>query len=270
MDFPSGFIPFFIQIITGISGFHDHAHPFWFSPSTQAAIGPQTHLAHPPSIPWPCATIPTPLQSTLSRFFAVSPVKTGTHLKIFEFSPLGALGMHPYHPLHPPTTPSPGATTCAHVHTLPCCLRTFLHCVCTLLCCLHAAPCCQHTFCALLRTPSHTFAHPCALLCTPFPGLATHIWLSIHLGPLWLPWATHPQHNQAQCPHRTSVESSPNHLAPIWAILFAVGWVTIAKAASLLTAVSPVAGLHTSLSHGPWVGNFFLLGKSLIVIPRGL
>src|SRR5258707_838054 len=68
-----------------------------------------------------------------------------------------------------------------------------------------------------------------------------------------------------------------------WAILFTVGWlnplshprtlsgrVTIAKAASLLTAVSPVAGPHTSLSHGPWVGNFFLLGKSLIVIPRGL
>src|SRR5258705_6973406 len=82
-----------------------HTHPFWFSPSTQAAIGPQTHLAHPPSIPWPCPTTPTPLQSTLSRFFAVSPIKTGTHSKIFQFSPLGALGMHPYHPLHPPTTP---------------------------------------------------------------------------------------------------------------------------------------------------------------------
>src|SRR5258707_5398348 len=244
-------------------------HPFWFSPSTRAAIGPKTHLAHPPSIPWPCATTPTPLQSTLSRFFMVSPVKTGTHSKIFEFSPLGALGMHPYHPLHLPTTPSPGATTCTHV--------------CTLLCHLRTLPCCQHTFCALLHTPSHTFAHPCTLLCAPFPGLATHIWLSINLGPLWLPWATHPQHNQAQCPHQTSVESSPNHPAPIWAILFAVGWliplshprtlssrVTIAKAASLLTAVSPVAGPHTSLSHGPWVGNFFLLGKSLIVVPRGL
>src|SRR5258708_4301083 len=137
-------------------------------------------------------------------------------------------------------------------------------------------------YCTLLRTPLHTFAHPCTLLCTPFPGLATHIWLSINLGPLWLPWATHPQHNQAQRPHRTSVESSPNHLAPIWAILFTVGWliplshprtlssqVTIAKVASLLTAVSRVAGLHSSLSHGPWVGNFFLLGKSLIVVPRG-
>src|SRR5260221_933593 len=212
MDFPSGFILFFIQIITGISGFHMCVctHLFWFSPSTRAAIGPQTHLAHPPSIPWPCATTPTPLQSTPSRFFAVSPVKTGTHSKIFEFSPLGALGMHPYHPLHPPTTLSPGVTTCAHV-------RTLLHHLCTL-------PCCQHTFCALLCTPSCTFAHPCTLLCAPFPGLATHIWLSIDLGPLWLPWATHPQHNQAQCPHQTSVESSPNHPAPIWAILFAVGW----------------------------------------------
>src|SRR5258706_3051552 len=90
-------------------------HPFWFSPSTRAAIGPQTHLAHPPSIPWPCATTPTPLQSTLSRFFAVSPVKTGTHSKIFEFSPLGALGMHPYHLLHPPTLPG----LRPHLHTHP-------------------------------------------------------------------------------------------------------------------------------------------------------
>src|SRR5258708_38434333 len=49
-------------------------HPFWFSPSTCAAIGPQTHLAHPPSIPWPSAPTPTPLQSPLRPFFAVSPV----------------------------------------------------------------------------------------------------------------------------------------------------------------------------------------------------
>src|SRR5258706_12683046 len=115
-------------------------HPFWFSPSPRAAIGPQTHLALPPSIPWPCATTPTPLQSTLSRFFVVSPVKTGTHSKIFEFSPPGALGMHPYHLLHPPTPPSPGATTCAHVRTLLRCvrplprrLRPFLRCLHTLL-----------------------------------------------------------------------------------------------------------------------------------------
>src|SRR5260221_819907 len=166
MDFPSGFILFFIQIITGISGFHMCVctHLFWFSPSTWAAIGPQTHLAHPPSIPWPCATTPTPLQSTLSRFSVVSHDKTGIHSKIFEFSPLGALGMHPYHPLHPPTTPSPGATTCAHVRTLLRCVHTLPRRLCTFLCCVHTLlhhlrtlPCCQHTFCTLLSTPSHTF-----------------------------------------------------------------------------------------------------------------
>ena len=32
----------------------------------------------------------------------------------------------------------------------------------------------------------------------------------------------------------------------------------------------PCGRLTYCSSHGPWVGNFFLLGKSLIVIPRGL
>src|SRR5258706_1406901 len=111
-------------------------------PPTWAATALQIPLALPPHTSWPCATITTPLQSTLSRFFAVSPVKTGTHSKIFEFSHLGALGMHPYHPLHLPTTPLPGVTTCAHVCTLLCCVHTLLHRLCTL-------PCCRHTFCTL-------------------------------------------------------------------------------------------------------------------------
>src|SRR5258708_34621922 len=29
-------------------------------------------------------------------------------------------------------------------------------------------------------------------------------------------------------------------------------------------------GTLTSLSHGPWVGKFFLLGKTLTVVPKGL
>src|SRR5258708_19914995 len=44
----------------------------------------------------------------------------------------------------------------------------------------------------------------------------------------------------------------------------------VTKVALLFIAVSPAAGSHTSLSHGPWVGKFFLLGKTLTVIPRGL
>src|SRR5258707_1977453 len=113
-----------------------------------------------------------------------------------------------------------------------------------------------------------------------FLGLPPISGLPIDLGPLQLPWVTQPQHNRAQRPPWTSVESSPNHPAPIWAIYFTVGWlnplshprtlsgqVTIAKVAPLLTAVSPVAGSHTSLSHGPWVGKFFFLGKTLTCCP---
>src|SRR5260370_2802773 len=44
----------------------------------------------------------------------------------------------------------------------------------------------------------------------------------------------------------------------------------VTKVALLFMVVSPAAGSHTSLSHGPWVGKFFLLGKTLTVIPRGL
>src|SRR5258708_38585557 len=124
MDFPSRFIPFFIQIITGISGFHTHmcTHSGFHHPPG-LPLAPKLTLHTPPSIPWPCATTPTPLQSTLSRFFAVSPVKTGTHSKIFEFSPLGALGMHPYHLLHLPTLPG----LSPHLHTLPCLSHTSAH-----------------------------------------------------------------------------------------------------------------------------------------------
>src|SRR6266436_6826194 len=58
---------------------------FWFPPTTWAAIALQTHLAYPPPIPWPCATTTTLPSLTLSRFFMVSPVKTGTLLTLFRF-----------------------------------------------------------------------------------------------------------------------------------------------------------------------------------------
>ncbi len=176
-------------------------------------------------------------------------------------------------------------TTCSTCPPLHCLGRLFAH-THTPLCTFCAPSCTLHTFCAMLHTflctlctfstPSmhlpHTLTHLSAL---HFLGLPPISGLPINLGPLQLPWVTQPQHNQAQHPPRTSVESSPNHPAPIWAIHFAVGWlnplshprtlssqVTIAKAAPLLTAVSPVAGSHTSLSHGPWVGKFFFLGKT--------
>src|SRR5258707_4852728 len=87
---------------------HTHTHPFSFPPTSRAAIALQTHLAYPPPIPWPCATTTTLPPSTLSRFFMVSPVKTGT-LPIFFFlsffNPFCALGLHPPHPHH--HTPHP-------------------------------------------------------------------------------------------------------------------------------------------------------------------
>src|SRR5258708_32937411 len=113
------------------------------------------HTPHPPPglVPPP----PHPPQSIPHRFFAVSPVKTGMHSKILEFSLSCALGLHPYHLLHLPTTPLPGATICAHSHTLVHLLRTFVHIV-------HLG----HLQCTLC-TPS---AHPRAPFCTPFPWLA--------------------------------------------------------------------------------------------------
>ena len=151
--------------------------------------------------------------------------------------------------------------------------RTPLHTFCAPLCTL----CTLGTFSAPSAHLLHTLVHLSAL---HFLGLPPISGLPIDLGPLWLPWVTQPQHNQAQCPPWTSVESSPNHPAPIWAIYFTVGWlnplshprtlssqVTIAKVAPLLTVVSPVAGSHSSLSHGPWVGKFFFLGKTLTCHP---
>src|SRR5260221_72308 len=73
--------------------------------------------------------------------------------------------------------------------------------------------------------------------------------------------------------------SGPNaaHLPSLWACTTHIAiqgsgpaGSPVTKAALLFIVVSPAAGLHTSLSHGPWVGKFFLLGKTPTVIPRGL
>src|SRR5258708_29691207 len=92
---------------------------------------------HPPSPPPGLVPPPHPPQSTLSRFFVASPVKTGTHSKIPEFSLPCALGLHSYHPLQLPTMPSPGVTICTHLCTL-----------------LHLSHTCMH-LAHLLRTIAH-------------------------------------------------------------------------------------------------------------------
>src|SRR5258705_2134960 len=114
------------------SGFH---HP----PGLPMPPKPDWHTPYPPPglVPPP----PHPPQSTLSRFFAVSPVKTGTHSKIPEFSLPCALGLHSHHPLHLPTMLSPAATICTHLRTLLCLSRTCVHLV------------------HLLCTIAHLFAH---------------------------------------------------------------------------------------------------------------
>ena len=139
---------------------------------------PDWHTPYPPPglVPPP----PHPPQSTLSRFFVVSPVKTGTHSKIPEFSLPCALGLHSHHLLHLPTMLSPGATICAHLCTLLRLSHTCVH-LAHLLCTIahlfmhihaplrtFALP--LRTFCAHLRT----LVHLCAPLCT-FPCTFAHL-----------------------------------------------------------------------------------------------
>src|SRR5260221_2648954 len=96
-----------------------------------------------------------PHQPPPSQIFMVSPVKTGTLLRIFrKFSTsltFSALGLHPPHPHHPPTLPG----LWPHLCTL---LRTSMH-TCAPFRAFCAPACTLHTFCTLLHTFSRTFAH---------------------------------------------------------------------------------------------------------------
>ncbi len=76
-----------------------------YLPLCQVMKSPHMHTLAPlwlVGTPFGCPPHLSP--STLSQFFAVSPVKTGMHLKTFIFS---ALGLHPH---HLPTMLSPGVT----------------------------------------------------------------------------------------------------------------------------------------------------------------
>ena len=67
-------------------------------PPTWAATALQIPLALPPHTSWPCATTTTPPSiDSKSIFFVVSPVKTGTHSKIFDFSCTGPAPTPPAH-----------------------------------------------------------------------------------------------------------------------------------------------------------------------------
>src|SRR5258708_28895478 len=154
------------------------------------------HTPHTPPglVPPP----PHPPQSIPHRFFVASPVKTGMHSKNLEFSLSCALGLHPYHPLHPPTTPSPGATICAHSCTLVHLLRNVAHLF------VHLA----HLQCPICA-PS---AHPCTPFCAPFPGLVTLIRLSSDLGP---PSGYHGQPSPSATGHSTHSRPLYNQVQPL-------------------------------------------------------
>src|SRR6266436_273079 len=132
-------------------------------------------------------------------------------------------------------------------------------------------------FCA----PLHTSAHLCA---SPFLGLSPLSNFPLTSDPLPATMGNPAlvQPGTVPIPDLCITKSNPcgphaAHLPSLWACTTHIAiqgsgpaGSPVTKAALLFIAVSPAAGLHTSLSHGPWVGKFFLLGKTPTVIPRGL
>src|SRR5258708_30099554 len=145
MDFPSGFIPFFIQIITGISGFHacmcTHSG-FHHPPRLPLAPKLTWHTPHPSPglVPLPH---PSPIDS--ESIFRGKPCQnrhTFENLRIFTPGCTGHAPIPPAPPAHsawalaPPAHPSvPFTHLCA-----PC--VPFVH------------------YCTPFRTHSRTLAHP--------------------------------------------------------------------------------------------------------------
>src|SRR5258708_4115787 len=156
---PSTFIAilsFFIQTLSIFDFSRTRAHLFQFSTTTRAATALQTQLAHPPPIPWPCATTTTLPQSTPSQLFAVSPIKQACFRKIlmffFQFLCTGPALTTPAPPAHSARAPAPPAHPSAHLRAH---LRTLPRLLCT---CTHLAH--------LLCTIAHLFAHICTPSCT--------------------------------------------------------------------------------------------------------
>src|SRR5258708_25404577 len=134
---------------------------------------------------------------------------------------------------------------------------------------------------AHLCTPSHTPVHLCT---SPFLGLSPLPDFPLTLDPLPATMGNPAlvQPGTVPIPDLCITKSNPcgphaAHLPSLWACTTHIAiqgsgpaGSPVTKAALLFIVVSPAAGLHTSLSHGPWVGKFFLLGKTPTVIPSGL
>src|SRR5258708_20558764 len=152
MDFPSGFIPFFIQIITRISGFHTCARTHSGSPPPPGLPLPSKLNWHSPHTPPGLVPPPsTPSKSNLHGKPCQNRHTFEDFSKFFDFfdflctGPALTTPAPPAHSAQAPAPPAhPSAHLCAHLRTLPCLLRT----------CAHLAH--------LLRTIAHLFAHICA------------------------------------------------------------------------------------------------------------
>src|SRR6266436_160313 len=152
MDFPSGFIPFFIQIITGISGFHAHVctrSGFHHPPGLPLAPKLTWHTPHPS--PGLVPLHPSPIDS--KSIFRGKPCQnrhTFENSRIFTPLCTGPALTPPAPPAHYAVAWGDYLRTLAHPSA------PFVH-LCT--------PCTPLVhYCAPFRTHSHTLAH----LRTPF------------------------------------------------------------------------------------------------------
>src|SRR6266436_6995854 len=104
------------------------------------------------------------------------------------------------------------APPCAPFHTP---LHTSVH-LCTPFC----TPPCTSTH---LRTSLHTSAHPCTTFCASL-SRASHPYRTFHLtsDPFSYPGQLSPSATRHNAHPQTSVESSPNSVAPIWPICFSL------------------------------------------------
>src|SRR5258708_26478818 len=148
MDFPSGFIPFFIQIITRISGFHTCARTHSGSPPPPGLPLPSKLNWHSPHTP--PGLVPPPSTPSKSNFHGKPCQNRHTfenYSKIFDFFDFlctGPAPTTPTPPAHSAWALAPPAHPSIHLHA------PFAH----LLHTFHAP---MHTLCSIFR------------VCHPYP-----------------------------------------------------------------------------------------------------